>query len=536
MVDAVEPAAPEPVEVDAAGVLHRAEEVGRGGALEHPAAGVGLEGVVEGFPAEDVLAEDGEGGGRLAVGVGSEVDDGLRVRHRGDAVLAAHVVDQAAAVAPRLPLVLPLGFGERFEEGVQALVHPGPLTFVAIDDHREVIVSDLMDDHADERVLGAFRVGAVRFRPRTVEADHRILHAADGAVDGPGHRVGVVEGVPGVDLDRVGDGVGGILIPERHAFLGVEGHRHHRLAVHLGAGDGHGVPDELAGRGEGEVADVAGLEAPGLLAFRAALFGGFRFFGRDHEDGAFGLLAGLGETLALDGREYFLGILEQACGGDDVVIGHGEGDLVVAELEGELAGAEELLVDPTGVVGVSRHAGEPLGDGVDMVPVFLEELEARAGHDALRVIDRIGPGDLEHEVVAGLQRFGQIESQHGLHDRMREAAPLGVGESGDLQFAVVFLIGEQPVEGGVAELLEVDAAFLIGSRAGVGALGEVVLVQLDPEVLQGVGGRIVVSHRRLGRERFLFIVEFGPDVVIRPVLPIARARRSGRQPLGGGGG
>ena len=247
MVDAVEPAAPEPVEVDAARVLHRAEEVGRGGALEHPAAGVGPEGMVEGFPAEDVLAEDGEGGRGLAVGVGPEIDDGLRVRHRGHAVLAAHVVDQAAAVAPGLPMVLPFGFGERFKEGVEAFVHPGPLTLVAVDDHREVVVADLMDDHADERMLGAFGVGAVLLRPRAVEADHGILHAADGAVDGPGHGVGVVEGEPRVDLDRVGDRVGGVFVPERHAFLRVEGHRHDRLAVHLGACDGHGVPDELAG-------------------------------------------------------------------------------------------------------------------------------------------------------------------------------------------------------------------------------------------------------------------------------------------------
>ena len=238
----------------------------------------------------------------------------------------------------------------------------------------------------------------------------------------------------------------------------------------------------------------------------------------------------------MDRGEHLLGILQQPRRGDDVVIWHGEGDFVVAELEGELAGAEELFVDPAGVVGVSRHAGEPLGDGVDVVAVFLEELVAGAGHDPFRVIDRIGPGDPEDEVIAGLQRLGEVEAQHGLHDRVRQAAPFGVGEPGDLQFAVIFLIGEQPVEGGVAELLEVHAAFLIGGRAGVGALGEVVLIQLDPEVFQGVGRSVVVSHRRLGRERLLFVVEFGPDVVIRPVLPIARAGSPGRQPLGGGRG
>ena len=245
MVDAVEPPAPEPVEVDAARVLHRAEEVGRGGTLEHPPAGVGLEGVVERLAPEHVLAEDLQGGGRLAVGVGSEVDDGFGIGHRGHPVLTAHVVDQPAAIAPGFPLVFPLGLGERLEERIEAFVHPRPLTLVAIDDHREVVVADLVDDDSDERVFRPLGVGAVRFGPRAVEADHGVFHAADGAVDGPCHRVGVIEGMPREDLDGVGHGVGRILVPERHALLGVEGHRHDGSSVHLGACDGHGVPDEL---------------------------------------------------------------------------------------------------------------------------------------------------------------------------------------------------------------------------------------------------------------------------------------------------
>ena len=121
-------------------------------------------------------------------------------------------------------------------------------------------------------------------------------------------------------------------------------------------------------------------------------------------------MAGLGEAFALDGRQHFFGVLQQARRGDDMVVRYGEGYLVIAELEGELTRAEELLVDPSCVVGVSGHAGEPLGDGVDAVTVLLEEFVASAGHDALRVVDRVGPGDLEDEVLAWLQRFGQIET------------------------------------------------------------------------------------------------------------------------------
>ena len=36
---------------------------------------------------------------------------------------------------------VPLLLGQELEEGVQALVHPGPLALVGVDDHREVVVA-----------------------------------------------------------------------------------------------------------------------------------------------------------------------------------------------------------------------------------------------------------------------------------------------------------------------------------------------------------------------------------------------------------
>jgi hypothetical protein len=64
--------------------------------------------------------------------------------------------------------------------------------------------------------------------------------------------------------------------------------------------------------------------------------------------------------------------------------GHGDLHAVVAELERELARAEELLVLPAVDVGVGRHAREPLRDLVDDVPVLLEALVAGAAADLLR--------------------------------------------------------------------------------------------------------------------------------------------------------
>jgi hypothetical protein len=164
VVGGEEPAAPEPVEVHGAGVLHGAEEVGRRGVLELPAFAVGLEGVVEELAAHDGLAQDVERGGGLAVGVVAELGDALAVGHDGfDAALVAlHVIDDVARwPAAAGVVVVPLLLGEVLHEGVDALVHPGPLPLVAVDDHGEEVVPHLVDDHADHAVLGAFAVGAV---------------------------------------------------------------------------------------------------------------------------------------------------------------------------------------------------------------------------------------------------------------------------------------------------------------------------------------------------------------------------------------
>ena len=461
MVRAVEPAAPEPVQVDPAGVLHRAEEVGGRRTLEHPAARIGLERVVEGLTSEHIFPQDVQRGRRLSVGVRSQVQDRLRIGHHRHPFRLAHVVGHRAIVPARLPLVLPFRLSERLHERVDALVHPGPLAFVAVDDHREVIVPDLVDDHADERVFRALGVGAVLLRPRPVEADHRVFHSADGAVDRPGDRVGVGEGEPVVDFDGVGDGVGRILVPERHAFLGVERHRHDRLAVDLRARDRHRVPDELARAGEGEVPDILRFEHPGLLALGATLLGGLGFVRRDDEHRLARLLRGRGQTFPLGGREHLGFVPQRARGGDHVIVRRRQRDLVVAELEREFPRAEELLVHPARVVRVGGQPREPLGDGVDAVPVLLEVFVARAGHDAFCVIDRVGPADLEHEVGARLERLGQIQAQHRLHHRVGQPASLAVGQPRDLQLTVIAFVGQQPVECPVAELLQVDPPFRV---------------------------------------------------------------------------
>ena len=116
----------------------------------------------------------------------------------------------------------PLLLGEHLEEGIETLVHPAPLTFVRVDDHWEPVVANFVDDHRDEAVFGALRISPVFFGTRSVKADHGILHSVNGTVDRDGHRVGVVEGELGIEVQSVNDRVGGIGAPERLGFIGVK--------------------------------------------------------------------------------------------------------------------------------------------------------------------------------------------------------------------------------------------------------------------------------------------------------------------------
>ena len=75
---------------------------------------------------------------------------------------------------------------------------------------------------------------------------------------------------------------------------------------------------------------------------------------------------------------------------------HGQFNIVVAELQGELAATQELLVLPTGVVGVGREPREPLRQKILVGVVLREVLVTAAGADR-RLID-----DVEGEVEAEL--------------------------------------------------------------------------------------------------------------------------------------
>ena len=130
-----------------------------------------FESEVKTLAAEDGFSEDIQGSGGLMIRIAAKVNDGFRVSHDGVVTFALHVFDDLGRVtAARGIVVFPFDFGEVLEERVDAFVEPRPLAFVVVDDHRKIVVADLVDDHADEAVFGAGRVSFVVLGARAVEA------------------------------------------------------------------------------------------------------------------------------------------------------------------------------------------------------------------------------------------------------------------------------------------------------------------------------------------------------------------------------
>ena len=388
-VGGIKPAAPEPVQVGAGSVFHGAEKVGRSRALELPAQGVLLEGEIEQFAPEDGLAQDVERRGRLVVGIRRELQQGLGIGHDGHLVLAAHVVDDLARLAiPGREMLFPRLLGQVLQEGIEAFVHPRPLALVRVDDHGEVIVSHFVDDHADQVIFRRLRIREftrllVLHGTPAIERNHRILHAAHGAIDGNRVRIRIVETVLVVLLDRVHDGARAVLLPQRVALIRIVRHGHHALAA---AVEPLRIPDELAARRPRHVAHIGRLEVPGFHPRRAALFRRQRFGGRDHQQRRIAVFRPR-QALALHRAQHAGRILQLARGGHHMVARHRQIQLVVAKFQREFAGAEELLVLPANGVVIRGHARKPLCDLENRVLVVFKIFIAGALDQHLLVID-----------------------------------------------------------------------------------------------------------------------------------------------------
>ena len=526
VVGGIEPAAPEPVEVDARTLLHGAEEVIGGGAFEGPALRIFAEGAVEQLAAQDGFTQDHQRRRRLGIGVVAELEQAVGLGHDRHLVLTDHVFDDAGRLAAGREVGVPELFGLELQEAVQPLVHPGPLPLVRVDDHREIGVADLVDDHADQAVLGAFGIGQATVVPphraRPVEGDHRIFHPADRAVDRLGRGIGVGKGELVVDVDGVGDRAGRIGVPQRPGLLRIEGHGHDDRIGGAVLLDAHGVPDEFARTGPAEVADIVGAEIPGAGSGsgRAGLGGGSLGRGDDIDRRVGG--ARPGQTRALFGAQD-VGVGQFAGGGHDMVDGGGDRDVIVAELQGELAGPEELGIMPALIVRIDRQTREPLGRQEDAVAILAglgETLIAAAAADDVGFGQRQAEVDVEGKALAGRQRARQFDPHHRVDDGEGQGLAVRAGDLHVVEAALPVLHPLHP-----QHLIDADG---VGGRVGPAALGQrgaaiVLLVEQQPEIAQGVGGVVGVGHRLATRQRPARLVQRHVDVIVDLLLPVAEA-------------
>ena len=184
--------------------------------------------------------------------------------------------------------------------------------------------------------------------------------------------------------------------------------------------DPHGVPDELAGATERKIANVFCLVNPGLfvLGFGFFLLCSF-FLGNNNHRFSSGF--GFFKTLLLFGSQYVFGVLQRTCSRNDVVRRNGDGYRVVAKRQRELPLTQELLVLPAIVVVINGQTREPLGDGVQVVTIFGEELvtTTRIGSQSrvLTVVDVVVPADLQLDFTRfSDQRSRQINPHHRFDD------------------------------------------------------------------------------------------------------------------------
>lgn len=517
-----EPPPPEPREVHARGVLHRAEEIRRLRVLEGPGVRVGFPGVIEPLGPEDPLAQEVQRPSGLGVVERANPPGPVAVGRgvRGLAALGAHHAhDPLHTAAARSGFTVEIIVRVDVDERVEPLVHPHVPAFVGVDEHRVPVVPDLVVGDAEEaRVVG---LGAA-------EDHHRVLHPALGPVD-VGH-LGVGVGVEplGVELDGVLDVlrraarlVRELAVPVPGlGLLGVKRFAEDVACLAFKAGDRRvaAVHDEgIAGR-EGDGSDILGLELPGQgpLARGAALQGA-DLLGGDDEDGRV-RAAGRLDAAELLGGEHLLGVLERARRVDDELTRHGDVHLEVAEVGVELAVADVGERVPAVDIVVLGDVREPLGIFEDRA--LLNRLCAHAAQVRGHVE---AEGHLEFEGLARGDGLGQLDAGEGVVDLESEIGARGA-EVGDVVPAVEGAeVGGHHAARGAA---------LRAERIGL----EEVLLELEPEVLKLVRRVVVVGdgHRRV--EALGLGLQLGLDDVIGPLLPPVGPGLAGAEAHGVRGG
>ena len=386
------------------------------------------------------------------------------------------------------------------DERVEPLVHPGVESLVRPDDHREPFVAQLVRGHAEQAALS---------RAQAAEHDHRVFHTAHGPRHVDRGRVGVAQPLFRVVLDRVAGVLGGARpVGVRLGWI----ERLDQDAVVAAR-----VPDEGRGRGPGHVAHVLRGEAPRQRGARPGGAGRRLSHLRLRDDGDRRLRPDrTGETGAFGRREHLSGVLECTGRGHEKAARHRDGDVEVTVLEVELALAEVLLRVPAAHVVVDRHARVPLRDLVQ--PAAGELLPSHAVGSVLRHFEAIR--QLELRLAPGRERPVEIGAQHGAvqcrGERDSSRCPPDASHGPDV-------IDRIPSLEAAAREARVGR---IEKRPAARRLVDV-LVELEPEIAQGVGGVVRIADRLRARDGVGRCVERRADGVVGPLLPIARPGGTG---------
>ena len=224
-----------------------------------------------------------------------------------------------------------------------------------------------------------------------------------------------------------------------------------------------------------------------------------------------------------------------------MVGGHRQPHVVVAELQGEFARAEELLVLPAGRVVIGGHAGEPLRyfeQGVLVVEDFI----AGAPAQHLLFVDAVVPVDLEDEILARFQGLRQVDAHHRAVDHVLQRLAIGARQAADMEAALEVAAREDAAQ--AFELHRVVArrpgpCLARGrrghaARVGIGLVD--ILVQLHPQVAERVGRLVVISDGAAAGDLAPGFIERGADRVVGALLPVGVARRAGGGAVGIRGG
>ena len=201
MLSCVEPTSPEPIQVYCTRIFHGTEEILWSRMSERPSSAILFERIVEQLSAHNGFTHDVQSGCRLSVSIVSKLINAFRVGHnrRHLRFVALHVIYNVSCwTATNREFTIPFFFCEVFAKGVQSFVHPSPLTLVAVDNHREEVVSHFVNDHRQHSCFCSFAIRSVCFRSSAVETDHRVFHANPFRVNANGNGIRIVYGVSAV--------------------------------------------------------------------------------------------------------------------------------------------------------------------------------------------------------------------------------------------------------------------------------------------------------------------------------------------------